>query len=45
LSCVGKSTPYLGRPARWDTGGSYDATWRIVDNVPRQELVAEIQVL
>ena len=45
LSYVGKSTPYLGRPARWDTGGNYDATWRIVDNVPRQELLAEIQVL
>ncbi len=41
---VGKSTPYLGRPGQWGTGGDYDATWRIVDNVPRQELLAEIEV-
>lgn len=41
---VGKSTPYLGRPSQWGTGGDYDATWRIVDNVPRQELLAEIEV-
>jgi len=45
LSGVGKSTPYLGRPGRWGTGGEYDALWRIVDNVPRQELLAEIEVL
>jgi predicted transcriptional regulator of viral defense system len=45
LAAVGKSTPYLGRPGTWGTGGDYDATWRIVDNVPRQELLAEIEVL
>lgn len=45
LARVGKSTPYLGRPGRWGTGGDYDATWCIVDNVPRQELLAEIEVL
>jgi len=44
LSGVGKSTPYLGRSGRWGTGGEYDATWRIVDNVPRRELLAEIEV-
>jgi predicted transcriptional regulator of viral defense system len=44
LSGIGKSTPYLGRPGQWGTGGKYDATWRIVDNVPRQELLAEIEV-
>ncbi len=42
---VGKSTPYLGRTGQWDTGGDYDATWRVVDNVPRRELLAEIEVL
>jgi predicted transcriptional regulator of viral defense system len=42
LAGAGKSTPYLGRPGRWGTGGEYDATWRIVDNVPHQELLAEI---
>lgn len=44
LAGMGKSTPYLGRPRQWGTGGEYDATWRIVDNVPRQELLAEIEV-
>jgi len=45
LDGLGKSTPYLGRQGQWGTGGDYDATWRIVDNVPRQELLAEIEVL
>jgi len=44
LAGVGKSTPYLGRPGQWGTGGEYDSTWRIVDNVPRHELLAEIEV-
>jgi predicted transcriptional regulator of viral defense system len=44
LAGIGKSTPYLGRPGQWGTGGEYNATWRIVDNVPRQELLAEIEV-
>jgi len=44
LAGVGKSTPYLGRPGKWGTGGEYDPTWHIVDNVPRRELLAEIQV-
>jgi predicted transcriptional regulator of viral defense system len=44
LDSIGKSTPYLGRPGRWGTGGDYDATWRIVDNVPRRELLAEVEV-
>ena len=45
LNAVGKSTPYLGRPGLWGTGGKYDATWRIVDNVPHRELVAEIEIV
>ena len=44
LDTVGRSTPYLGRTGRWGTGGEYDATWHVVDNVPRQELLAEIEV-
>ena len=44
LAGIGKNTPYLGRPGSWGTGGKYDATWRIVDNIPRQELLAEIEV-
>lgn len=35
---------YLGQPKRWHTGGMYDSTWRVVDNIPRQELLAEIEV-
>jgi predicted transcriptional regulator of viral defense system len=41
---VGQSTAYLGRPSQWGTGGSYDADWRLVDNVPRHELLAEVEV-
>lgn len=41
---IGRSTGYLGRPGRWGTGGDYDTTWHIVDNVPRQELLSEIEV-
>jgi len=44
LAGTGKSTPYLGQPRRWGTGGTYVATWRIVDNIPRQELLAEMEV-
>jgi len=44
LAGVDKSTPYLGRPGHWGTGGEYNSTWRIVDNVPRRELLAEIEV-
>ena len=44
LSAVGQSTAYLGRPGHWGTGGSYDAEWRIVDNVPRREVLAEVEV-
>jgi len=45
LAGVGKSTPYLGRLSQWGTGGEYDATWHIIVNVPRRELLAEIEVL
>lgn len=41
---IGKSTSHLGRPGRWGTSGAYVAAWRIVDNVPRRELLAEIEV-
>lgn len=41
---IGKSTPYLGQREQWNQNGEYNATWRIVDNVPRRELVSEIEV-
>ena len=44
LAAIGKSTPYLGQPSRWGTGGEYDATWCIVDNLPRRELLSEVEV-
>jgi len=39
---VGKC--YLGQPSRWGTGGDYSSTWRVVNNIPRKELVAELEV-
>ena len=44
LAHFGKATAYLGRLTQWGHGGDYDPTWQIVDNVPRHELLAEIQV-
>jgi predicted transcriptional regulator of viral defense system len=45
VAAIGKSTPYLGRPGLWGTGGEYDATWQIVDNLPSQELMSEIEIV
>lgn len=42
---IGKSTCYLGRTGQWGTGGDYDATWRIMDNIPSATLLAEIEVV
>ena len=44
LAHVGKSTAYLGARSHWQTGGAYDSTWRIVNNIPRHALLAEIEV-
>ncbi len=44
LSRAGRTTCYLGQPGPWQQGGDYNATWRIVDNVPRPELFSEIEV-
>lgn len=40
----GKTKCYLGRTRRWNLGGEYDSTWRVVDNIPRRELLSEIEV-
>jgi hypothetical protein len=45
LAGVGKSTPYLGRPGRWGTGGKHNPTWQIVGNIPRRELLSEIEIV
>lgn len=44
LRGTGKNTCYLGQPGRWGRGGEYHATWRVVDNVPRQELLGDVEV-
>jgi predicted transcriptional regulator of viral defense system len=44
LDRVGKNTCYLGQPGRWGRGGEYNATWQVVDNVPRRELLGDIEV-
>jgi predicted transcriptional regulator of viral defense system len=41
---VAETKCYLGQPARWGTGGKYNSTWRIVDNIARKELFAELEV-
>jgi predicted transcriptional regulator of viral defense system len=40
----GRNTCYLGQPSRWGRGGAYNATWRVVDNVPRRELLGDVEV-
>ena len=44
LANIGKSITYLGAPSQWKQGGQYDSAWQIVDNIPRRELLAEIEV-
>jgi predicted transcriptional regulator of viral defense system len=44
VQASGNTKCYLGQPRHWHTGGNYDSTWRVVDNIPRQELLAEIKV-
>ena len=43
LANIGKTTSYLGQPGRWKTRGKYNATWQSVGNIPRHELLAEIE--
>jgi len=45
LAGVDRGKTYLGGTSRWGTGGDYDATWRVVDNVPERELLAEIEIV
>ena len=44
IEAEGSTKCYLGQLRRWNTGGTYNDLWRVVDNLPRQELLAEIQV-
>jgi predicted transcriptional regulator of viral defense system len=40
---IGNNTCYLGQPSRWQKGGEFNRTWKVVDNISRQELMAEIE--
>jgi len=42
---VGRSYEYLGQTARWGKGGQYIPAWQLVVNIPREELLAEIEVV
>ncbi len=44
LEAIDDGKCYLGQPGRWGTGGEYSSTWRVVDNIPRTELFAELEV-
>lgn len=40
----GNTKCYLGQLKRWQKGGDYDSTWRVINNIPRSELFSEIEV-
>ncbi|OIO09345.1 MAG: hypothetical protein AUJ52_06620 [Elusimicrobia bacterium CG1_02_63_36] len=45
LSAQTKRLPaYLGAPGRWGKEGPLDKSWRLVINVPREELLGEIHI-
>lgn len=41
---TGNTKCYLGQPGKWGTGGKYHSTWKVIDNIPRQELFTDIEV-
>jgi predicted transcriptional regulator of viral defense system len=45
LASIGSNTCYLGQLSRWGKGGEFSQKWKIVDNVPRHLLMAEIEVV
>lgn len=44
LQHVDKNTCYLGRRAKWGQGGKQNTTWQVIQNVPNNEIHAEIQI-
>ena len=44
LQHVDKNFCYLGRRGKWGTGGTQNATWQVIQNVPENEIQAEIQI-
>ena len=45
LASIGNNTCYLGQPSRWGKGGEFGQKWKVVDNIPRHLLMAEIEVV
>jgi predicted transcriptional regulator of viral defense system len=43
LANIGSNICYLGQLSRWEKGGEYQESWRVVDNIPHQVLLAEIE--
>ena len=43
LASTGKNICYLGQPSRWGKGGEFQQPWKIVDNIPHDVLLAEIE--
>ena len=44
LAQIGSNTCYLGQLSRWDRGGDYDPVWKVVENIPRRILLADIDI-
>lgn len=44
FSEISGNTCYLGQISRWQKGGEYDSSWKVVDNIPRRELLTEIKI-
>jgi predicted transcriptional regulator of viral defense system len=42
---VSSNTCYLGSLSRWGRGGEYDPDWQVVANIPRQHLLADIEII
>jgi predicted transcriptional regulator of viral defense system len=44
LQNVDRTFCYLGRPAKWGKGGKQDSTWQVIENIPENEIQAEIKI-
>jgi len=44
LQRVDQNYCYLGIRGKWGTGGKQNATWQVIQNVPENEIQAEIQI-
>lgn len=44
LQQVDKNFCYLGRRAKWEQGGKQNTTWQVIQNIPENEIQAEIQI-